>query len=108
VQVEISEQLLGLVRDIAEAEGRSEAEVLEEAVLRYLEVVKERGKTVTGEGRGILVRPLDWPERPRDPFLVLLDRMRSQFNLDDPDEAMRIAVEEQHAARQERRERTER
>ncbi len=40
--------------------------------------------------------------RPRDGFLALIDRMSSRFDLDDPDEAMRIAVEEQHAFRRKR------
>ncbi len=41
---------------------------------------------------------------PRDDgFLALLDRMSSRFDLDE-DEAMRLAVEEQHAFRRGRRE----
>jgi hypothetical protein len=80
---EISTELLEELRRWAEVQGRSEGEVLEEAVRRYL-----RGPRPAG-----------------DQFLALLDRMSSRFGIDDPDEAMRIAVEEQHAVRRERADR---
>ena len=108
MQVEISARLLQLISNIARQQGRAEQEVLEEAVLRYL---REMGVDEADIGREIgkiYAEPLEGPFRSRgDPFLGLLGRMRSRFDV-DPDEAMQIAVTEQHAARQERRERAER
>lgn len=106
--VEINEKLLVHLRLIAEEQGRPLAEVLEEAVLRYLEGAEavrrdpEREPDIGEEiGEIYVERP---GERLRDPFLALLDRMSSRFDLDE-DEAMRIAVEEQHAFRRESAER---
>lgn len=102
--MEISPRIANLLRDIANAQGRSEEEILEEAVARYLGMLR-----AGGESRDIYVpdwvtsSPEDAEERPRDGFLALIDRMSSRFDLDDPDEAIRIAVEEQHAFRRERR-----
>lgn len=108
MQVEISARLLQVIRPLAEAQGRGESEVLEEAVVRYLqELGIEREANIGKETDREYTEPLEDPYRPRDPFLVLLDRMRSRFEL-DPDEALQIAVEEQHAARRERRERAQR
>ena len=108
MQVEISARLLQLISNIARQQGRAEEEVLEEAVVRYL---REMGAEDSDIGREIgesYVEPAEGPYRsPGDPFLALLGRMRCRFDL-DPDEAMQIAVREQHAARQERRERAER
>jgi hypothetical protein len=86
VQVESSATLNRLISNIARQRGRAEEEVLEEAVVRSR---REMGV------------------EDADPFLDLLRRMRSRFDY-DPDEAVQIAVREQHAARQERRERAER
>ncbi|MDP9409076.1 MAG: hypothetical protein M3Q49_06785 [Actinomycetota bacterium] len=104
--MEINPKIANLVRDIASTEGRSEEEVLEEAVARYL------GMRRAGRGSGdievpewIASSPENTKEYPRDGFLALIDRMSSRFDLDDPDEAMRIAVQEQHAFRRERAER---
>ena len=108
MQVEISARLMQVIRDLAEAQGRGENDVLEEAVERYVqELGIEREANIGREIDREYIEPLEGPSRPRDPFLALLDRMRSRFEL-DPDEAMQIAVEEQHAARRERREKAER
>jgi hypothetical protein len=109
VQVEISARLLRLVSDIAQQQGRAEEEVLEEAVVRYLREMGVEDADIGRELGEIYVEPpLEGPFRSRGaPFLDLLSRMRRRFDL-DPDEAMQIAVREQHAARQERRERAER
>lgn len=102
--MEISPKIANLVRDIASTEGRSEEEILEEAVIRYLDMRRASGTTGDTEVPEWMARsPQDTEERPRDGFLALIDRMASRFDLDDPDEAMRIAVEEQHAFRRERR-----
>ena len=109
MQIEISARLLQLISNIARQQGRAEEVVLEEAVVRYL---REMGIDDADIGREIgeiyVEPPLEGPFRSRGaPFLDLLSRMRRRFDL-DPDEAMQIAVREQHAARQERRERAER
>ncbi len=83
-QTEINTVLLEQLRRRANELGRTEAEVLEEAVRRYLErpgTLAELFERVDKgqEGRG--VEPLS------------------------EEEAMRLAVEEQHAWRRERRER---
>ena len=126
--MEINPKISNLLRDLATAEGRSEEEVLEEALVSYL----QRFSTLGDEpniGSDVYEIYVDSPEvdpprvrrylvsrsaaspedRPRDGFLALIDRMSSRFDLDE-DEAMRIAVEEQHAFRREsaNHERTER
>lgn len=102
--MEISPRIANLVRDIASAEGRSEEEVLDEAVARYLSMRRAGGVSGDIEVPEWVAGSLeDAEERPRDGFLALIDRMSSRFDLDDPDEAMMIAVEEQHAFRRERR-----
>ncbi len=101
--MEINPRIANLVRDIASAEGRSEDEVLEEAVARYLgmrRASKDSGDIEVPEWVASSLE--DTEDRPRDGFLALIDRISSRFDLDDPDEAMRIAVEEQHAFRRER------
>jgi hypothetical protein len=93
-RTEISSELLRAVRQLARRQGRAESEVVDEAVLRYLDfVLYWQSGEAEAERRA-----------SRDDFRALLDRMSSRFDL-DPDEAMRIAVEEQHAFRQERAER---
>ncbi len=77
-KTEISAELLEELRRRAREQNRSESELLDEAVRRYL----ERSD----------------PKR----FEELLDRMSSRFGLDE-DEAMRIANEELHAMRRERK-----
>ncbi len=107
MQIEISARLLQLINSIARQQGRAEEEVLGEAVVRYLrEMGVEDADNIGREIGEIYVEPpIEGPFRSRGaPFLELLSRMRSRFDL-DPDEAMQIAVREQHAARQERRER---
>jgi hypothetical protein len=108
VQVEISARLLQLIGNVARQQGRGEEAVLEEAVVRYLREMGLEDTDIGGEIGEIYAEPLEGPFRSRGaPFLGLLSRMRSRFDL-EPDEAMQIAVREQHAARQERRERAER
>jgi hypothetical protein len=107
VQVEISARLLQLISSIARQQGRAEEEVLEEAVVRYLREMGVEDADIGRQIGEIYAEPLEDPYRSRDPFLALLGRMRSRFEL-DPDEAMQIAVREQHAARQERRGRARR
>ena len=105
-RTEISAELLAAVRELAEAQGRSEAEGLEEAVAGYLSTLRRRGTLDLADVgrpiREIYVEPPEEPRRRSGGFLALLDRMSSRFDLDG-DEAMRVAVEEQQAFRRERR-----
>jgi hypothetical protein len=113
-RTEISREILDLVRQLARAQGRTESEVLDEAAVRYLNfllywhIAEESSRER---------EPVFWPDVvrgagqimaggqiPRRDFLALLDRMSSRFDLDD-EEALRIAVEEQRAFRQERADR---
>lgn len=78
MRVEIDEGLLTGIRRLAEEQGRPERELLDEAVRRYLERSDPRR------------------------FEELLDGMASRFDLDG-DEAERIAYQELHSMRRERR-----
>ena len=78
MQAEIDGALMAKLRELAEEQGRTERELLDEAVRHYL----ERSD----------------PQR----FEELLERMSSRFDLSE-DEAERIAYEELHAMRHERK-----
>ncbi len=82
VRTEISRELLEAVRQLVRAQGRSEREIMDEAVRDYLASLR----------RG----------RHEEDFPALLDRMSSRFDLDE-DEALELANEELHALRRERR-----
>jgi hypothetical protein len=84
--VEISTRIANLLRDIARAEGRSEEEVLDDALALYQRWVPEHHSA----------------EQFAE-FQAFLNQMSSRFDLDE-DEAMRIAIEEQKAFRRERSE----
>lgn len=85
-RAEISLELLEAVRRVASSQGRSEREILDDAVRGY--VAAFRGAD-----------PAD-----AEDFRALLDRMSSRFGDLDEDEAMRIAMREQRAFRRERAE----
>jgi hypothetical protein len=84
--VEISTRIANLLRDIARAEGRSEEEVLNDAVALYQRWVPEHHSA----------------EQFAE-FQAFLDQISSRFDLGE-DEAMRIAIEEQNSFRRERSE----
>jgi hypothetical protein len=87
VETKISRDLMEAVRARAAQENRGEAEVIEEALRRYLK-----------ESSGGIIGLLDRMAEGR--------RQRGVRELSE-EEAMRLAVEEQHAWRRERREREE-
>ncbi len=87
VETKISRDLMEAVRARAAQENRGEAEVIEEALTRYLK-----------ESSGGIIGLLDRMAEGR--------RQRGVRELSE-EEAMRLAVEEQHAWRRERREREE-
>ncbi|CAA9457748.1 MAG: hypothetical protein AVDCRST_MAG02-1723 [uncultured Rubrobacteraceae bacterium] len=117
-RTEISAELMDGARLLAERRGVPVEEVLEEAVREYLAFRKEGASLLGGPTPTYMAevqrafdlvtdRGAGEQPPPRDPFLALLDHTGSRFDLDE-DEAERIAVEEQHAWRRERREQAER
>ena len=82
MQVEISPELLNELRRRAREQGRTERELLDEAVKSYLERPGSLAELIDGIDQG-------QHERGVAPL--------------SEDEAMRLAVEEQHAWRRERR-----
>jgi hypothetical protein len=82
MQAEISAELLGELRRRAREQGRPERELLDEAVKIYLERPGSLAELFEGIDRG--------------------QRERGVAPLSE-DEAMRLAVEEQHAWRRERK-----
>ncbi len=78
MQAEIDGALMAKLRELAEEQGRTEREVLDEAVRHYLERSDPRR------------------------FEELLERMSSRFDLSE-DEAEKVAYEELHAMRRERK-----
>ena len=81
--MEISTRIANLLRDIARAEGRSEEEVLNDAVALYQRWVPEHHSA----------------EQFAE-FQAFLDQISSRFDLGE-DEAMRMAIEEQNSFRRE-------
>ncbi len=101
IRTEISGELLEAVRRLAEEQGRSESEVLDEAVRYFLGSYAYFARISTR--RDVDVEALlPWGSSIRE----LLDhvdawqRERGVEPLSDED-AMRLAVEEQHASRRE-------
>lgn len=83
-ETRVDRELLDAVRKIAADGGRGESEVIEEALRRYLAATSEAR---SGESFGsIFARVEEWQRR------------RGVEPLSD-EEAMRLAVEEQHAHR---------
>ena len=106
LKIEIVGRLAPILLRLAREQGRDPNEITEEALKLYL-----RGLGIdTGPDLGepvmdMYAGPPGEELHPRDPLPLLLGRMSSRFDLD---EAMRVAVEEQHAFREERRERQRR
>jgi hypothetical protein len=106
IRLEIGGRLAPILLRLAREQDRDPNEITEEALARYLQ---ELGVEM-GPGLGRVIREVnvEAPEEgSRDSFLALLSRMSSRFDLEE-DEAERIAVEEQHTWRLERRERAQR
>jgi hypothetical protein len=106
LRIEMGGRLVPILLRLAQEQGRAPNEIMQEALVRYLH---EQGlETGPDIGKPIETIHAEPPEdAPRNPLPGLLDRMSSRFDLDE-DEAMRIAVEEQHAFRAERSERQRR
>ena len=106
LRIEIGGRLVPILLRLAQEQGRAPNEIMQEALVRYLH---EQGiETGPDIGKPIETIHAEPPkDAPRNPLPGLLDRMSSRFDLDE-DEAMRIALEEQHAFRAERSERQRR
>ena len=106
LRIEIGGRLVPILLRLAREQGRAPNEITQEALVRYLQDLGiETGPDL---GEPIEVIRTESPEdAPREPLPELLDRMPRRFDLDE-DEVMRIAVEEQHAFREERSERQRR
>ena len=94
--LEIADELLEAVRQLAAEQGRDEREVIEDALRRYLDAPPTS-----------IVEALrrEQEQRRERGLMALLDRMSSRFELDE-DEAMDLATSEIRAMREERREAT--
>ncbi len=106
MEVNLNAKLMQILVRLANEQGRSENELLDEAVLRYIRElgVEDYEPDIGRPIRRVRVEPIEEPGPPRNDLLALLDRMSSRFDLDE-EEAMRIALEEQKAFRRERAER---
>jgi hypothetical protein len=107
VQMEIREDLYRAVRDLAVKEGRDEGAVMEEALVLFLmlrnhfvHTLARRGSTVSSDilssspGLGNM-----------EEFFEYIDRWQREKGIESPsdEEAIRVANEELHAMRHERR-----
>jgi hypothetical protein len=92
VETKISRDLMEVVRAQAKREGRNPEEVVEDAVRNYL---SRAGKN---------------PARGFPEIFDSIDRYQKEHGVEplSEEEAMKLAVEEQHAWRRERREQRER
>ena len=105
--MEIGPRIANLVRDIARAQRRSEEEVLEEALVFYLRFYKSGPDLDIGAGGAVYVDPsgkVHIPEGQPRSFAELFERVarwQRERGVEPPsdEEAMRLAVEEQHAWR---------
>ena len=118
-RTEIDAALLAQVRAVADAQGRPESEVLEEAVIGYLSFLYARsgllgvrpegdtadiGRPVEETYVGSPSDPSTWRPRTSAELFALVDRWQRESGVEplSDGEAMRLAVEEQHAFRSER------
>lgn len=119
-RTEIDAELLARVRAVAEAQGRPEAAILEEAVIGYLSFLYARngflrerlGADTADLGRpirevyvtGSPSDPSTWAPRTSSELFALVDRWQRENGVESlsDEEALRLAVEEQHAMRNER------
>jgi hypothetical protein len=86
VQAEIDEKLLAEIRRLAAEQGRSERELLDEAIRRYLQEPRRRSSSLEE-----LFERIDRGQRERGVKPL------------SEEEAMELAYEELHAMRRERR-----
>lgn len=109
MQVEINEKLLQTIRQLAEELGRSEEEVVETAVLFYIQSLRmlsgslECGSDIRAEIRREYVG--ERPARSLEELFARADRWQQEHGLEplSDEETMELANEELHDMRSERR-----
>lgn len=118
MQVEVNDRLLGLIRQLAEDQARSETEVLEEAISLYMTFLTFRGGVAgLSEGsppegdsasigkpiREVYVAGPEERSGSLEELFAIVDRRQRKQGVDplSEEEAMRLAVEEQRASRRE-------
>ena len=116
-RTQIDAELLARVRAVAQ--GRPESDVLEEAVVGYLSFLYARsefagrpGRDSAGTGKPLekihiepSSDPSAWHPRSSAELFTFVDRWQREKGMESlsDEEAMRLAVEEQHSMRSERR-----
>ncbi len=109
MQVEINERLLQTIHQLAEELGRSEEEVMEIAVLFYMQSLRMLSDSLQSEpniGREIrreYVRPR--PPKNLEELFARAERWQRKHGVEplSEEEAMKLANEELHDMRRERR-----
>jgi hypothetical protein len=109
MQVEINERLLQAVHQLAQELGRSEEEVMETAVLFYMQSLRMLSDSLQPDsGIGAEIRKEYVMERPAQSLEELFaraERWQQEHGVEplSEEEAMKLANEELHAMRRERR-----
>lgn len=109
MQVEINEKLLDVIRQLAEEQGRTEEEVVEDAMLFYTQALRMLSSSLKPDTDiRVDIGSLYLPPRLPENFEELFDRAESWQRergvgpLSD-EEALELANEELHAMRRERK-----
>lgn len=110
MQVEISERLLQTIHQLAEEIGRSEEEVLEIAVLFYMQSLRMLSDSVKSDSAN-LGKPIreiyvkEPPPRSLEELFARADRWQREHSVKPlaEEEAIELANEELHDMRRERR-----
>lgn len=107
VQTEISGELMQAVRSLAESEGRGEGAVIEEALMLFLMLRNHFVHSPSGRDSAVSSDVLSSPPGTGslDELFERIDRGQRERGVDplSEEEAMRLADEELHTMRRERR-----
>lgn len=112
VQVEINERLLRTIHQLAEELGRSEEEIMETAVLFYIQSLRILSGSLNPDSAGIggigaEIREYvgERPARSLEELFSRADRWQREHGVEplSEEEAMELANEELHTMRRERR-----
>lgn len=109
MQVEINERLLRAINQLAEELGRSEEEVMETAVLFYMQSLRMLSDSLQPDsGIGTPIRKIyvkKPPAQSLEELFARAERWQREHGVEplSEEEAMKLANEELHAMRRERR-----
>lgn len=112
MQVEINERLLRTIHQLAEELGRSEEEIMETAVLFYIQSLRMLSGSLNPDSAGIggigaEIREYvgERPARSLEELFSRADRWQREHGVEplSEEEAMELANEELHTMRRERR-----